>query len=572
MMRKAFYLCCFSFLFLQCSSNQENTAAIKADQDLPKNAIALHQEEIAHAIREIIENRLPEERYLVFEQELYSSFLLPEFYVKRAFQNAWIQHIDSLELVNEFIEYIEGIEHHGLQPEHYHLESIKNIRDSILDKSKPFNANRIAQLDLLLSDAFFMLSSHLYNGKVDIENLTATWNIRRDKPQLALDKKLEILVNVKHPALFMRKFYPQHPGYETMIAEVKKLKNKLPEDYQVTIQIPEGAHSVDLKTDSIYAEIIYKKLRFLGYVKTDTLDYISDKQGLIEVVKLLQKSHGIRPDGQVGKNTIRALNHSIQDKIDALYVNAERMRWLPDSLNKRHIMVNIADFTLDFISNRDTLISMRTVVGRDFRQTPVFNARMTYLVFSPTWTVPPTIMKNDVIPAVAKNINYLKSHHMKIIDANGNEISPASIDWQRAKTRGTIPYRIRQEPGSHNALGRVKFMFPNKYNVYLHDTPSKELFDRDSRTFSSGCIRVDKPFELARLLLGDSIKWSAEEIKTAMYANRERTVVLKNPVDVYIFYLTAWSDGYSINYRQDVYGRDQAVLKALKQKKQKAAK
>jgi L,D-transpeptidase YcbB len=567
MMRTTFYLCCFSFLFLQCSRNQENTASRKADQDLPKNAIVLHQEEIEHAIREIIENRLPNERYRVYEEELYSTFLIPEFYVNRDFQNAWIQHIDSLGLLNDFIQYIEEIEHHGLQPAHYHLESIKNLRDSISDKSKPFNPNRIAQLDLLLTDAFFMLSSHLYNGKVDIETLTATWNIRRDKPHLALDKKLETLVIVKHPALFMRRFYPKHPGYETMIAEVKQLKNKLQDDFPISIQIPEGKHSVDLRTDSIYSEIIYKKLKLLGYMAADTLDYINDKEGLLEMVKLLQKTYGIRPDGQVGKNTIRALSHSIQDKIDALYVNAERLRWLPDSLNKRHIMVNIADFTLDFISNRDTLISMRTVVGRDFRQTPVFNARMTYLVFSPTWTVPPTIMKNDVIPAVAKNINYLRSHHMKIIDANGNEVSPTSIDWQRAKARGSIPYRIRQDPGSHNALGRVKFMFPNKYNVYLHDTPSKELFDRDSRTFSSGCIRIDKPFELAQLLIGDSIKWSAEDIKSAMSASSERTVSLKNPVDVYIFYLTAWSDGKQVYYRHDIYGRDQAVLKALREKK-----
>jgi L,D-transpeptidase YcbB len=566
-MRATLYLCCFSFLFLRCSRNQESSTAFQSKQDLPQNSIALHQEEIAHAIRDIIENRSQDSGFLVSEQVLYSSFLIPQFYVNRDFQNAWMQHIDSLGLVNDFIQYIEEIEHHGLQPEHYHLESIKNLRDSIIDKNKPFNPINIAQLDLLLSDAFFILSSHLYHGKVETESLTATWNIRRDKPHLALDKKLEMLVVVKHPVLFMRRFYPQHPGYETMISEVKKLKSKLHEDFPVTILIPEGKHSIDLKSDSLYAAVIYKKLQLLGYIAADTLDYINDKEGLLEIVKLFQKTYGIRPDGQVGKNTIRALNHSIQDKIDAIYVNAERLRWLPDSLNTRHIMVNIADFTLDFISNRDTLISMRTVVGKDFRQTPVFNAKMTYLVFSPTWTVPPTIMKNDVIPAVAKNINYLKNHHMKIIDGHGNEINPSSIDWQRAKTRGSIPYRIRQEPGPHNALGRVKFMFPNKYNVYLHDTPSKELFDQDSRTFSSGCIRIDKPFELAMLLIDDSIKWSAEHIKSAMSSRTERTVSLKKPVDVYIFYLTAWSDGKQVYYRHDIYGRDEAILKALRAKK-----
>lgn len=565
-MRHSIYLLCFTVMILQYSCNNKDNVGGNTD-DSSNNPIHQFRGEISNTIREVIEQRLPEERFQVFNQDLYSSFLIPAFYVNRAYENAWIQHIDSLDLVNEFIFFIEEIENHGLRAEHYHLESIKILRDSISDKNKAFNPYMIAQLDLLLSDAFFMLSSHLYNGKVDEKTLSAKWNIRRDKSHLALDKKLELLVRTKKPFLFMKRFYPQHPGYEKMIAEVKKLNRKLKNDYFVKIDLPEGKHFIDLNEDSLYSEIILEKLKFLGHVKENPIELPDSKHRLIASVKQLQKTHGIRPDGKVGKNTIRALNQPIQDKIDVLHVNAERLRWLPDSLDKRHILVNIADFSLDFISNQDTLISMRTVVGKDFRQTPVFNARMTYLVFSPTWTVPPTILKNDVIPAVARNINYLKNHKMKIIDANGKEVSPASIDWQKAKARGSIPHRIRQEPGVHNALGRVKFMFPNKYNVYLHDTPSKELFDRDSRTFSSGCIRVDKPFELAQILIGDSIIWTADAIKTAMHSDKERIVKLKNPVDVYIFYLTAWSDGNHLHYRQDVYGRDEAVLKALKERK-----
>lgn len=566
-MRNSVLLVMLSLIFVHCAREKAIEDTNNAVSNSRVNLIEAHQEEIALVIREIIENKMPEERFVVFETELYSSVLLPEFYSNRGFENAWISHSDSLDLVNDFIHFIEEIEFHGLIPEQYHLESIKTLRDTISNKKNSFNAYQIAQIDLLLSDAFFMLSSHLYNGKVDVEKLIANWNIRRNKPQLALDKKLEKLIQEKEPFQFMKRFYPKHPGYERMVMEAKTLKTKLEDDYSINIELPEGKLFVDPIEDTAYTKLINQKLHFLGYMENSPISDSIDLELHVASIKHLQKTHGIRPDGKIGKNTISALNQPIQEKINSLFVNVERLRWLPDSLNRRHIMVNIADFTLDFISDRDTLLRMRTVVGKEYRETPIFNARMTYLVFSPTWTVPPTILKNDVIPAVAKNINYLKNKNMKIIDANGKEIDPSSIDWQKAKARGSIPYRIRQEPGAQNALGRVKFMFPNKYNVYLHDTPSKELFERDFRTFSSGCIRVDKPFELAQILIGDSLSWPADSIKSAMNTDKEKIVSLKKPVEVYIYYLTSWSEGTIIHYRKDIYGRDKAVLKALRNKK-----
>lgn len=566
-MRNSVLVIMLSLIFVHCAREKSIEDTNNSVSNSSVNLIEAHQEEIALVIREIIENKMPEERFVVFETELYSSVLLPEFYSNRGFQNAWISHSDSLHLVNDFIHFIEEIEFHGLIPEQYQLESIKALRDTISNKKNSFNAYRIAQIDLLLSDAFFMLSSHLYHGKVDVEKLIANWNIRRNKPQLALDKKLEKLIQEKDPFQFMKQFYPDHPGYERMVMEAKTLKTKLEDDYSINIELPEGKLFIDPIEDTAYTKLIYEKLHFLGYIENIPIKDSIDLDLLLTSIKHLQNAHGIRPDGKVGKNTINALNQPIQEKINTLFVNVERLRWLPDSLNKRHIMVNIADFTLDFISDRDTLLRMRTVVGKEYRETPIFNARMTYIVFSPTWTVPPTILKNDIIPAVAKNINYLKNKNMKIIDANGKEIDPSSIDWQKAKARGSIPYRIRQEPGAQNALGRVKFMFPNKYNVYLHDTPSKELFERDFRTFSSGCIRVDKPFELAQILIGDSLSWPADSIKAAMNSEKEKIVSLKKPVEVYIYYLSSWSDGKSMHYRKDVYGRDKAVLKALRDKK-----
>jgi murein L,D-transpeptidase YcbB/YkuD len=413
-----------------------------------------------------------------------------------------------------------------------------------------------------------MMSSHLYHGKVNAESLTAEWGIRRDKPEVALDQKLELFIQRQSPFTFMKIFYPDHRGYEMMIAEAKALQNKLQGDYKTKISLPKDKLSIDIWLDSIHHNSINKKLQFLGYSHQDTIDFSDSLLGLHKAVKLLQKAHGLNADGKLGRNTLLALDQSIEDKINALYVNMERLRWLPDSLNKRHILVNIADFTLDFVNNQDTLIQMRTVVGKDFRQTPVFNARLTYLVLSPTWTVPPGILRNDVIPAVAKNINYLASKNMRVLDASGNSVDPTTINWRKVNAGGKFPYRVRQDPGAQNALGRVKFMFPNKYSVYLHDTPSKELFARDKRIFSSGCIRIEKPFELAQLLLADdSVRWNDNAIKEAMESGKETTVLLKNPVNVYIYYLTAWSNGKEMSYRQDIYGRDKEILEALKERR-----
>lgn len=229
-------------------------------------------------------------------------------------------------------------------------------------------------------------------------------------------------------------------------------------------------------------------------------------------------------------------------------------------------MVNIANYRLFMIDGTDTLISMRVAVGKEYRETPVFNARMTYIVFSPTWTVPPTILKNDVISELKKGSDYLAKKNMKILRFDGTEISYDEIHWKNI-SKNNFPYMVRQSPGSDNALGRVKFMFPNSNNIYIHDTPTKGTFARDDRAVSSGCIRIEKPFELAELLLYDLPEWTSAEIRKAMQQKKEQTVGLKTPVDVVLLYLTAWTDGNGrVQFRNDIYGRDEMVLSGLDQK------
>jgi murein L,D-transpeptidase YcbB/YkuD len=563
----------FAISFFACNRNQESEKEVNGNETTTYNdsirfleikKFEAAQIETSIAIREILENRQPGERYRILDDELYSSVLLPRLYTENEFKPFWTKQLYNYESASQLIEYIENAEFHGLVPTHYHFEALKKLFESLQnDSSQVFNPLFTAHLDLLLSDAFFMLSSHLYHGKIDSESLEAQWGIQRNKPELMLDQKLRLLHNGKNIEQIFNTFYPPYSGYEKMVSEAKRLKSIQSSDFSVsmdpkTLSIKPGETSKDLPA-------IKKKLNYLGLYEVDSLDFSEEyDEKTVKSIQKLQALFGFNKDGNIGKNTLKALNMPVEQKLKQLYVNMERLRWLPDSLEHRYVLANIADFSLFMFEGKDTLLNMRTIVGKDYRETPVFNSKIRYLVFSPSWTVPPGIMQKDIIPAVKKNINYLSQKNMLVYDSKGKLTDPASINWKKNGMR----YTVRQAPGNQNSLGKVKFMFPNKYNVYLHDTPSRELFWRDERTFSSGCIRIEKPFELSKILLSDMPEWTDEKIKQAMNSGVEKTVVLKSSVGVYLYYLTAWAtENGEIHYRSDIYDRDLAVFTALGKKK-----
>lgn len=287
---------------------------------------------------------------------------------------------------------------------------------------------------------------------------------------------------------------------------------------------------------------------------------------LDSAVRGFQRRYGLDADGAVGPATLEALNVSAQKRVEQIRVNMERWRWLPQNLGERYILVNIANFELDVIEQTKPIMTMRVVVGKYFRRTPVFSDRMTYLVLSPYWHVPPHIAKEDKLPLIRKNPDYLSQENIKVFqswDAKTKEVDPKSIDWLQITAR-SFNYRLRQEPGPKNALGRVKFMFPNKFDVYLHDTPSRELFSKTVRTFSSGCIRIEKPIELAEYLLQKDPQWNRERILTVIDKRIERTVLLPESIPIHLLYWTVWAeaDG-TVQFRNDIYGRDKLLCDAL---------
>jgi murein L,D-transpeptidase YcbB/YkuD len=223
--------------------------------------------------------------------------------------------------------------------------------------------------------------------------------------------------------------------------------------------------------------------------------------------------------------------------------------------------VNIANYQLDYLSNRDTLFSTRVIVGKKYHESPIFSSAMSYIVFSPYWNLPTSIVRNEVMPAVRKNPNYIAEKNMEVVTFSGKYVDPTTVNWSGK----SIPYMVRQKPGEHNSLGLVKFMFPNEHSVYIHDTPARSLFTREDRALSHGCIRIQDPASFAGVLLKADKSWTTEKINTAMHQSYEQIVNLDRKIPVVLLYLTFWADSKGQgHFRQDIYDRDEEVLKALR--------
>jgi murein L,D-transpeptidase YcbB/YkuD len=291
---------------------------------------------------------------------------------------------------------------------------------------------------------------------------------------------------------------------------------------------------------------------------------------LTSAVKRFQQRNGLKADGIVGRSTIGMLNVPVEQRIRQVVVNLERWRWLPHDLGTRYIMVNTADFNLKTVKNGRVYLQMRVVVGRPARRSPVFSASMTYLVVNPYWNVPRTIAVEDILPELQKDVSYLAQRGIRVFQSwelNAPEVNPATVDWQ-AYHANRFPFKLRQDPGPYNDLGRFKFMFPNPFAVYLHDTPNRSLFKRVQRDFSSGCIRVEAPFVLANFVLAGDGRWTSDALSEAIENGETRTIRRKRPIAVHLLYMTAWADETgAIQFRRDIYDRDHDLDRALSRRR-----
>ncbi len=459
----------------------------------------------------------------------------------------------------KFLEGLKEIDSDGLTKEDYWREGQQELLEQVRSSKNPALH---ARLDIALSKAFLQMASDLNRGKVDPSAMDIEWKMARKAPTVDYRSLMLDLADKGAIEKVLDELRPGHGTYGDLRNLFKSLSEN-PLEESGSIATLEGKIEKGDQHEAIPA--IRKKLIVLKDLEQtpDAVSQVYDEQ-LLEAVKRFQRRHGLIDDGVIGADFIKAINYSYQDLLTKVQVNMERLRWMPDSLDndKNKVIVNIPDFHLFYVQNEDTVLTSRVVVGKEYRQTPVFIAEMTYLAFSPTWTLPETILWEDAIPAIQKDRSYLDKNNMKVLDYQGNEVNPREISWDQLKGKEDFPYIIRQAPGSNNPLGKIKFMFPNEHAIYIHDSPAQYLFTRDDRTFSSGCIRMEKPQEFAAMLLEDA-DWDEEMLIEAMNQPEEKAVNLQESQQVWLLYLTVWSDNKRIEVREDVYGMDRKLAEAL---------
>jgi murein L,D-transpeptidase YcbB/YkuD len=529
---------------------------------------AFSQELIPYDLQEYLRNRIEASGIppviMVGEEQIYASVALPLFYEKRAYSLAWSNKKGPTALADSLVLAIENADKEGLKPRNYHLAKIRHNLDVVrLNIGKgTYNPRRLVDLDLLLTDAFLIYGSHLLKGQVDPITIDSEWFT--DLKQLDMTEVLETALRDNTIIESLSSLSPPQNGYSRMkmaLAHYREIA-----DGGGWPVIPEGPKMV-VGDSGERVRLLRERLIITGdFKETDTENKNYFSHDLESAVKGFQKRYGLDIDGVVGKKTIEALNVSVQNRINMIIINLERWRWLPQALGSPNIQVNIANFELDLYDGETSLIDMRVIVGRTYRRTPVFSDNMTYLVLCPHWNVPDNIARQDILPNVKRDPDYLSRLGFKVLQDWGADmkiVDPATVNWGDIAARN-FKYRFRQDPGPLNALGQIKFMFPNKFNVYLHDTPSRDLFSKTSRDFSSGCIRIEKPIELAEYVLKKDSAWTREAILRNTKKNVEQTVKLPEPIPVHILYWTAWvSPDGSINFRNDIYKRDGALLEAL---------
>lgn len=496
-------------------------------------------------------------------EQIYSSVLVESFYKGRDYQPAWSQngHLIQTEALIMAVEEAYG---DGLTPHYYHLGLIRSLVDKVKKEASPDPA-RLTDLDILLTDAFLTLGCHLSAGCVNPVTIEAEWFAKRGSVDVS--SVLEQALRNKQIRESLIRLRPMQGSYERLRQVLARYR-----ELSLKGEWPLVSGGSLLKEGSLSGRVLElrKRLSVSGDLMADAAkegDFFDEK--LRQSLITFQKRHGLIPDGVLGPATVNALNVPLTQRIRQIELNMERLRWILGNVEQRSIVVNIANFQLDVMENGKSILSMKVVVGKPYWRTPVFTAKMTYIVINPPWNVPDRIARQEVLKKIKNNPHYLAEQNIKVLRGwvpREEEIDPETIDWSGI-TPKTLTYHFRQEPGPLNPLGRLKFMFPNTFDVYLHDTSAKRLFSENVRTFSHGCTRIEKPIELGEYVLRDNPEWTRERLLTAIEEGTEKKVLISRPLNVHFLYLTAWVDeGGTLQFRNDIYARDKSLDEALRKK------
>lgn len=498
------------------------------------------------------------------------------FYEKRGAVPVWLDGDGPSDIAEGAIEAIAAADNHALQPDDYEYHPLSQERRWLAEGEKnPNKAVRrqeLARFELRLTTALLTLGRDAAIGRTDPRRTDQRWKRQREVPDLPAALEKAIADNAMPQ--WADRVGPVHPEYARLRKAWAALR---PHRDAKWTRVP----NVTLRPGQSHVAAMMLRYRLAGSGELPAeatrpatgpaakaarpgakpaADPVLSRYDptLVKAVQAFQEKHGLKPTGIVDARTVAALNVPIAQRMAQVALNLERWRWMPDDLGDRHIRVNVPRFYVEAIEHGRPVLSIRAIVGKEGDETPIFSESMTHVVLSPYWNIPPTIAADETLPAMERDPEYLQRNNIEVVRVAGSEtevIDPADLDWSDEETMKGVAFR--QRPGSDNALGFVKFMFPNPYNVYIHDTPADGLFQRLGRTLSHGCVRIEDPVGFATYVLRDQPQWTRDAIMEAMHAGTEKHVKLTAAIPVHIVYFTAWADEKGgLHFREDVYGFD----------------
>ncbi|WP_425046070.1 L,D-transpeptidase family protein [Primorskyibacter sp. S87] len=487
-----------------------------------------------------------------------AKILVPRFYEQRGFAPAW----EDAQAVEELLGELKfGVEQ-GFEPEDFHFLKLQELAAA----AQGGGTEAQAMFDIVATDAAVKLIHHLVFGKVDPAALHDEWNFSKtvieQDPAVILN---EYINGEGFPALINR-IAVDNPQYRMLVGALARYRTIAEQGGWP--HVPDQTVLKPGMTDPAVA-VLRQRFAAEGVLRAMATDATSENNidphwvyddKLAEDVKAFQTRHGLEADGVIGPRTFLSLNQPVEDRINKIRLSLERGRWLMRETGDEFVLVNIAGARTYLVKSDGTLWTTRSITGSAYRKTPVFRDEIKYMEFNPTWTVPASIFRKDKLSRIRKDPGYLSRNNYIVRNSNGQVIPTNAVNWSANNPGVTLV----QKPGPENALGLVKFMFPNKYSVYLHDTNDKGLFDRNERNLSSGCVRLEYPFEFANLLMEGDPEWSQEKMQAILDSGKTTRVDLPNPIPVLLTYWTAWVEGDQVHFREDPYQRDGPILEALK--------
>lgn len=490
------------------------------------------------------------------EQDLETLQILRRVYSEHQMRPFWMTADGPSPQGYKLLDALRAMEEDGLNPPDYGVTQV----DPLLSRNR---AAAFAELDVRLSIGVIEAASDLANGR--IEPALIDPEVFIEPRRLNREGVLRAALEASDLKAFVMGFRPSGDSYRRLRAALVHYRGIKARGGWSTV--PEFLY----QRGSVSANVmlIRERLRATGDIPAHTpapeMPELFDDV-VLRGLERFQKRHGLMVTGRTDYPTLDALNKSVDVRIQQIIINLERRRWMPSQRQQRYVFVNLADFELKVVDRGRTIFTTEVVVGAPFHRTPVFSDQIRYLVFNPYWNVPQSIAKNEFLPHLKEDPTYLNREGYELLSdwsRNARTIDPTTVNWNEVTPEG-FGYRLRQKPGPQNALGNIKFMFPNKHDIYLHGTPKQELFDHNARAFSHGCIRVKDPVSLAQILLRGKDGWDRERIEWETFGNTPQIVSLDGPVPVHLYYLTAWADkDGTVHFRKDIYDRDRLLARAL---------